>query len=666
MTTLRFKRPKLTPRRLLFGSLAAGAVAGALWIGRLATTSEAGPQAGAPPAATAEAPKPPPAASTGDAEYTKRAVAFVYGSTTITREQLGEYLIARFGPEKVMNLVNKLIIERKCQESGVTVADAEVDLALADEIEGMKVNRREFVEKVLRERHKSLYEWREDVLRPKLLVTQLLRHQVHATDDEVHRAFESVYGEHVYCQAIMWPLDREQKLKDMYETLLKDPTEFEHVARSDNSKALLAVGGMLEPVSPHSLNDQEVERIVFDLKEGNLTPVLRVKMGREDYAAVLKVLKKRPPDPTKKVEDMRPALEKEIIEAKVGQQILEAMKAMHAGADPKIVLKTDLPDDDWDKSLPRGAAPSSDGVPRHQQPVAYIYGTTAITREQFGEYLIERYGAERLGLMVNKIIIEKECAERGITVGEAEIQAALASDIRASGASDKDDFIKNYLRANRTTLYGYREDVLRPKLLLARLARGSVKVEEDDLRRASEAYHGERARCQIIMWPHTPRDHEFAIKQYDQFRKIPGEFDRTARTQASPRLAAQAGRIEPFARHTTGDEDFEAEVFRLSPGEMTPVVETREGYVIARLIERLPASQPPDDPEAAAAERARWAEEILKRKAEMQIPAEFAKLREAAAPNLILRPMLREEDWMREVKQEITGVPSGPGQPARN
>src|SRR5262249_19094371 len=154
-----------------------------------------------------------------------------------------------------------------------------------------------------------------------------------------------------------------------------------------------------------------------------------------------------------------------------------------------------------------------------------------------------------------------------VTVSEAEIEAALTKDTEISKAASKKDFIQNYLRSNRTTLYGYREDVLRPKLLLAKLARGHVKVEPDDLSKASEAYHGEKGECQIIMWPHTQQDHEIAIKQYARIRKSPEEFDRAARTQASPRLAAEAGRIPPFARHTTGNENVEKEVFSLREGE---------------------------------------------------------------------------------------------------
>jgi hypothetical protein len=670
MTTLRFKRPNVTWRRLLLGSLGAGAVAGAVWLGRLAATPQA---EAAPPPATAEAPAAPaplPAPLlTGDPnDYTQRAVAFVYGSTRITREDLGEYLIARFGPDRVLNLVNKLIIERTCQERGITVTDAEVDLALADDIADLKINRREFVEKFLRERHKSLYEWKEDVLRLKLLVTKLLRGDIQVKDEDVRRAFESAYGEHVYCQAIMWPLGREEELKGRYDALVKDGVEFSLVARTDNSKGLRAVGGMLDPVSPHSLNDQEIESLLFSLKEGEVTPVTRVRMYDETYAAVLKVLKKLPPDPTKKLEDVRPALEKEIIDAEVRRRMPEWMASKQRAANPKIVLKTELAEDNWerDKGLkPVDAAPV-DGVPKHQQPVAYVYDTTPVTREQLGEYLIARYGADCLGLMVNKIIVEKECAERGIKVSEAEIEAALKKDIEISKAADRKDFVQNYLRANRTTLYGYREDVLRPKLLLGKLARRNVKVEEADLRLAFEAYHGEKAVCQLIMWPLSPRDHEIAIKQYDQIRKSPEEFDRAAKTQVSARLAATAGRIDPIARHTSGSEDFEREVFALRPGEITPVVETPQGYVVARLIRKVPPEKGPQDPAEVAAERARWEAEILEKKSQLQIPAEFAKLREAAAPNLILRPALREDDWLREVKQEITGMESSGPRPAKN
>src|SRR5438876_1041721 len=74
--TLQFKRPKLPWRRLLLGSSGAGAVAGAVWLGRAAVVPEAG-AAPAPPAPATEAPAPPPSAPAEPSDYTQRVVAFV-------------------------------------------------------------------------------------------------------------------------------------------------------------------------------------------------------------------------------------------------------------------------------------------------------------------------------------------------------------------------------------------------------------------------------------------------------------------------------------------------------------------------------------------------------------------------------------------------------------
>ena len=70
------------------------------------------------------------------------------------------------------------------------------DLRLADDLAGNKINRREFVDKFLREKGKSLYELREDVLRRKLLMTKTLHadQDMQANEEDVRKAYESLYG----------------------------------------------------------------------------------------------------------------------------------------------------------------------------------------------------------------------------------------------------------------------------------------------------------------------------------------------------------------------------------------------------------------------------------------------------------------------------------------
>src|SRR5437867_2352038 len=101
--------------------------------------------------------------------------------------------------------------------------------------------------------------------------------------------------------------------------------------------------------------------------------------------------------------------------------------------------------------LAEGASP--------RQVVAYIYGSIPITREDLAEYLIARQGAERLELMVNHRIIELTCQKKGITVTDAEVDAALAEDLRRMNIPSVKEFDNQILKKNKTTLYEYKEDV---------------------------------------------------------------------------------------------------------------------------------------------------------------------------------------------------------------
>src|SRR5437868_6517832 len=118
-------------RKTVIGMGLAGMMGGAFCFGRLVSPPEA---TATPPEAVAEkTPEPPPPGlykSTGDSDYAKRAVAWIGDTEVVTREELGEYLIARFGAERLEMLVNKRIIDRACKEKGIDVTEAEIDAVL--------------------------------------------------------------------------------------------------------------------------------------------------------------------------------------------------------------------------------------------------------------------------------------------------------------------------------------------------------------------------------------------------------------------------------------------------------------------------------------------------------------------------------------------------------
>jgi hypothetical protein len=320
-------------------------------------------------------------------------------------------------------------------------------------------------------------------------------------------------------------------------------------------------------------------------------------------------------------------------------------------------------------SLPSAAAASPDPVPSHsigtkedastketvnpRQVVAYIYGSIPITREEFGEYLISRQGAERLELMVNHRIIDLACQKKGIVITEAEVDAALADDLKAMNVLSVKDFVNVVLKKYQKTLYEWKEDVIRPKLALAKLCRDQVKVSEEDLRNAFEAYHGEKVECQMIMWPASEKS-RVLNEIYAKIRDSEKEFDMAAKGQASPALAGRAGRVDPFGRHTTGNDELENEAFKLQPGELSRVIDTPQGLVVLKCIKRIPAQTGVN---LDAAERAKLEKEIIDRKvAQIEIPKMFKQLRDQANPQIFLgKKVETEEELTKHAREALSG-----------
>ncbi len=658
-----FKRPKFTIRRLLLATVALAAIVGVVIWTRHATT----PSVEAAPPLTSVASSTP---SAEPSDYTRRVVAYV-NNTPITRERLGEYLIARLGHDKLNHLLNKLILEKAAADQGVTVTDAEVDTSFYEDLAQFKGDRKVFVDSYLKQAHKSLYEWREDVLRPRLLVTKMLRPTLRVSEEDIHKAYESAYGEKVRCQVIIGPAEEFKKLD--YAQIRDNADEFDRAARILNAPRLASVAGQMEPFGHFATGNAQLEDLVFNKlkKEGEVSPIMDMpeangnegspkeggapKEQQPKYVFVVKLLKKIPADLTKKLEDVRPELEKEYLDKMMQVKIPETLEKLKKDADAKIVLEPTLDEKLWAEGKVVPTPANAEQIGRANEAVAVLFGNFTVTREMLGEYLVQRFGAAKIELLVNKLIIEKECTAKGITISDAEIETMVASQLKGLEVTPP-DFVNRVLKAQNTNLYEWREDAVRPRLLMTKLLRDSVRPDEADLQRCFDAKYGERAECQLILWGRTRNDYEFAVRKYDLMRRDPVEFDRLARNQASPRLAAKAGKIDPFARNTTGNEAFEAEVFKLQPGEITPVVETPEGYVVAKLLkfhEPVKGVQLNDVREQLGAE-------VLEKKIQREIPLVFRKLRDAAEPNIVLKPMLREDDLTREVEKELAGgVPGG-------
>jgi RNA polymerase sigma factor (sigma-70 family) len=263
----------------------------------------------------------------------KEPVAYIF-NLPVTREELADYLIAHYGADKLEQLVNKLVIERACREKGIVVRPEEVEAALQADLNSMNITRSEFETNVLTKYHKTLFEWREDVILPRLCLEKLARTRVTVTEEDIRQAFEADCGEKVECQIILWPKGQAERGILLSPDLVKNSEEFDRLAKQQMTSTLAAQAGRISAIGRHTTDNEAFEKAVFELKPGEIT-LLETTEG----TLAIKCLRRLPPDPSKKLEDMRDALTKAVMAKKVQQEIPRLFKELREQAQPKLLLK---------------------------------------------------------------------------------------------------------------------------------------------------------------------------------------------------------------------------------------------------------------------------------------------------------------------------------------
>ena len=192
-------------------------------------------------------------------DYSRRVVAYLYENMPISREELGEYLIARFGQERIDFLINRRIVEMACQAKGIYVTDLEVDAQFKEELKGFpNMTAQDFYNQILKRFNKSLYEWKEDVIRPKLMLSKLCRPMVEVTQQDLANAFEARYGPKVECRMIAFQKG-DKHMQEVWTKISQGEAEFAAYATQQFLENLLH-HGWENPAHPQAFWRRENRR----------------------------------------------------------------------------------------------------------------------------------------------------------------------------------------------------------------------------------------------------------------------------------------------------------------------------------------------------------------------------------------------------------------------
>jgi parvulin-like peptidyl-prolyl isomerase len=295
-------------------------------------------------------------------EYKQRVVAYIHGNISVTREELGEFLIKRLGAERLEMCVHNKIIELACRAKGIQVTDQEVEAQFQLEFEQAKkmshgLTVREFERVFLKQKGRNLVEFKEDIIRTKLMLAQLVMPTIQVTDEDLRKGYEGRYGPKVECRWIVVKDDHHRFA--LWEKVKRSEAAFAEAATTVNISPLNAQGGKMPPIHKH-FGDPNIERAAFALKPGDVSPLVGLPDGT---VAILKCDRLIPEDPTKRFENELPALRTEIFNFKLNQRVEEVRAKLHGDANPKLLLQRQTRQED----LERDVIPEISGAPRPQK-----------------------------------------------------------------------------------------------------------------------------------------------------------------------------------------------------------------------------------------------------------------------------------------------------------
>jgi hypothetical protein len=267
----------------------------------------------------------------------RRIVGYIYDNVPITREELGDFLIARGGHEKLELLANKKIIETEAARRGITVTVHEIRAGLEEDLRGLGINLKDFEKHVLPRYNKSLFEWVEDVIKPRILLTKMCKDRVKVTPEDIQKEFENRFGERRQAKIICWSREDIRTAETQWTEANKGDAQFDAVAKMQADQNLARACGLVKPIGRHSdADDAVVVKRLYTMKVGELSEIIEVKSG----LMCIKCTAIVPPEAGVTLDEkMKSALHTELAAKRLEQAIPLCFQELKKAAQPNLILK---------------------------------------------------------------------------------------------------------------------------------------------------------------------------------------------------------------------------------------------------------------------------------------------------------------------------------------
>ena len=541
---------------------------------------------------------------------TPQIVAEVNGDK-ITRSNLADECLLLYGENELHDLINKTLIRLECDRQKIVITAEEINAEILRVAQTFGISSEQWLQALEQQRNISPEQYRQDVIWRKAALAKLAAPRLARlmpSEAELQKEFDTQYGPAVQVRQIV--LTKKAEAEAVLAEVKQYPQTFAAVAKNRSIDPVTQpCGGMLRPIRRHTLENPDVEKMLFAMKPGEISPIIEMFAGQ--FVIFKCESHYESADVDRETERQRLALK--IREEKLPEIAAEVFVELQQQAKILIVL-------------------GNPALYKQYPGVAALLNGQVIPQKELAEVCVQKYGKEILNDMMNRLLVEQACRREKITISEQDIDKEIWEmafkhlPLNPDGSANITQWLKRTTEETGLSIPMYRKNVVVPVLSLKRLTKKHVVVTPDDVQRSFEANYGRKVRCLAIYFNEGDMRRAQEVWHKANQHKTEENFgDLAERYSFDPHSRLGKGVIPPIARHC-GQPDVENAAFALQPNELSEIIQVEDHLVILYClgsVEPLPVK--------IEAVQADLISDIFEKKQQMIIARYFEKLYEQAS-----------------------------------
>ena len=375
-------------------------------------------------------------------------VAAVNGEQ-ITRQELADECLLRYGNDVLESIVNKHLIWQACQKQGIDITDKDVEDEIGRMAAKFGLSPGRWLLLLQQERDISPEQYRREIIWPTLALRSLAAKEIVVTPEELQKAMETEYGPQVKVRAIT--VSSKEKAEELRAKAAANPADFGTLAKDYSEDQSASVHGLIPPIRKHLGDENHRTDCLQPPHQAKFRPSFKWPTSTSFSSARSSW---RPPtlrrafrqDAENRLRDRVQEQKLRATSASLFQRLQEAAKVVNVYNDANL---------------------------RKQMPgVAATINGQKISIQQLAEECIVRNGKDVLDGEINRRLLQQALKKKSQQVAEADIGRGdrAAADaygyLKPDGSPDIEKWLKDVTKEEGATIELYVRDAVWPSVAL--------------------------------------------------------------------------------------------------------------------------------------------------------------------------------------------------------